>query len=83
MNPIRSYHWPGGEFARIPMNIYHDPDLYQLEQERIFRGPVWCFVGLETEIPNRGDFRTTYLGDTPVLYNRARHSVRANGPLKG
>src|SRR6476620_2264644 len=46
-----------------------DPDAYQREQERIFRGPTWNFLGLEAEIPNPGDFRTTYVGDTPVIVN--------------
>jgi anthranilate 1,2-dioxygenase large subunit len=62
--------WPGGKFAHVPMEIYHRGDLYALEQERIFRGPLWCFLGLEAEIPQPGDFRTTFIGDTPVLYNR-------------
>ncbi len=37
----------------------------------MFRGPTWLFLGLEAEIPNAGDFRASWLGDTPVVYNRA------------
>jgi salicylate 5-hydroxylase large subunit len=41
-----------------------------LEQERIFRCSTWNYVGLEAEIPNPGDFRTTYIGDTSVIVAR-------------
>ena len=56
--------------SRIPYGIYHDPEIYELEQERIFRGAVWNYLGLEAEIPNQGDFSTTYVGDSLVVYNR-------------
>jgi hypothetical protein len=39
------------EGSRVPFNVYSSPELYQLEQERIFRGPVWSFVAMEAEIP--------------------------------
>jgi phenylpropionate dioxygenase-like ring-hydroxylating dioxygenase large terminal subunit len=47
-----------------------DPEIYRLEQERIFRGPVWHFLCLEVEIPDAGSFRTTYVGETPVIVVR-------------
>ena len=62
--------WPTLDYSRVPYRLYHDPEAYQREQERIFRGPTWNFLGLEAEIPNPGDFRTTYVGDTPVIVNR-------------
>ncbi|MBV8088582.1 MAG: Rieske 2Fe-2S domain-containing protein [Alphaproteobacteria bacterium] len=62
--------WPTLDYSRVPYRLYHDPEAYQREQERIFRGPTWNFLGLEAEIPNPGDFRTTSLGDTPVIVNR-------------
>lgn len=67
--PIR---FPRNDYSRIPYAIYHDASIYQQEMERVFRGPTWLFVGLEAEITNAGDFRTTYLGDTPVVYNRGQ-----------
>jgi anthranilate 1,2-dioxygenase large subunit len=63
--------FPRTDYSRVPYGIYHDSALYEQEMERIFRGPTWLFLGLEAEIPKPGDFRTTYLGDTPVVYNRA------------
>ena len=62
--------WPTLDYSRVPYRLYHDPEAYQREQERIFRGPTWNFLGLEAEIPNPGDFRTTYVGDTAVIVNR-------------
>ena len=62
--------WPTLDYSRVPYRLYHDPEAYQCEQERIFRGPTWNFLGLEAEIPNPGDFRTSYVGDTPVIVNR-------------
>ena len=44
-------------------------DLRQ-EQERIFQGPTWHYLALEVELPEAGDFRTTYVGDTPVVVVR-------------
>lgn len=62
--------WPGDGVASVPYGIYVDPDVYVDEQTRIFRGPVWNFVGMALEIPNPGDYRTTYVGDTPVVVLR-------------
>ena len=62
--------WPTLDYSRVPYRLYHDPEAYQREQEGIFRGPTWNFLGLEAEIPDPGDFRTTYVGDTPVIVNR-------------
>ncbi|MDE0056597.1 MAG: Rieske 2Fe-2S domain-containing protein, partial [Defluviicoccus sp.] len=58
-------------FDRIPYAWYRDEALYRLEIERIFEGGTWCFLGLEAEIPNAGDFRRTVIGEAPVVYNRA------------
>jgi len=42
-----------------------------LEQKRLFEGPVWNFLCLETELPNIGDYRTTFVGSMPVVAVRA------------
>jgi anthranilate 1,2-dioxygenase large subunit len=69
---ITSAIWPALDYSRVPYRLYHDAELYRREQERIFRGPVWNFLGLDAEIPNPGDFRATYVGETPVIFNRDR-----------
>jgi anthranilate 1,2-dioxygenase large subunit len=62
--------WPALDYSRVPYRLYHDPETYEREQERIFRGPAWNFLCLEAEIPNNGDFRAIYVGETPVIVNR-------------
>jgi anthranilate 1,2-dioxygenase large subunit len=62
--------WPRHDYSRVPYRLYHDPELYAREQEAIFRGPVWNYLALDAEIPNPGDFRAAWLGDTPVIVNR-------------
>jgi anthranilate 1,2-dioxygenase large subunit len=69
---LARYRFPAADCSRIPYGMYLDADIYALEQERIFRGPVWNFLALEAEIPAAGDFRVVAAGDTPVIVNRAR-----------
>jgi anthranilate 1,2-dioxygenase large subunit len=74
-DPISRHHFPRSDASRIPYGIYRDPEIYALEQQRIFRGPVWNYLALACELPNPGDFRVIAVGDTPVIVNRARDGV--------
>ena len=67
-----SFAWPRKDYSRVPYRVYHDPVIYGRELELVFRGPAWSLLGLDCEIPNPGDFRSTWVGDTPVIYNRGR-----------
>ena len=62
--------WPTEGYTRIPYRLYVDPDQYALEQERIFKGPIWHYLCLEVEVPNKGDFFTSQIGETPILITR-------------
>ncbi|HSR76169.1 MAG TPA: Rieske 2Fe-2S domain-containing protein [Xanthobacteraceae bacterium] len=62
--------WPGEGLTRVPYWIYSDQDLYAQEQERIFRGNTWNFLCLEAEVPRPNTFRTSNLGDMPVVVTR-------------
>jgi anthranilate 1,2-dioxygenase large subunit/terephthalate 1,2-dioxygenase oxygenase component alpha subunit len=62
--------WPEGALTRVPFWIYHSPDIYALEQQRIYEGPVWNFLCLEAEVKKPGDYRTTFLGSMPVIVTR-------------
>jgi len=70
--------WPAEGYTRVPLNVFTDPGIYQWEQDLIFRGRTWSFLGLEVEIPNPGDYITNRVGDTPVIVVRkADGSVNA------
>lgn len=62
--------WPEGGYTRVPLNVFTDPGIYAWEQDLIFRGPTWSFLGLEVEIPAPGDYITNRIGDTPVIVVR-------------
>lgn len=62
--------WQGDGTSRIPFWAYTNPDLYQKELERFFYNNHWCYVGLEAEIPNPGDFKRTVIGERSVLLTR-------------
>jgi anthranilate 1,2-dioxygenase large subunit len=66
------YIWPSSDPSVVPFAVYTDPAIFALEQERIFHGPVWHYLGLEAEVPRPGDFLSTYIGTTPVVLNRTR-----------
>ena len=63
--------WPAPDFSRVPYRVFADDEVYAKEQARVFRGPVWCYLALEAEIPKPGDFLTTFVGDSPIVVNRA------------
>ena len=69
-NAPQPMEWPEGALTRIPYWIYHSPDIYAREQQRIFEGPVWNFLCLEAEVARPGDYRVTFAGSMPVIVTR-------------
>jgi salicylate 5-hydroxylase large subunit len=67
---VISGRWPEAGVSRVPLFVYSDPAIYAREQERIFAGPCWGYVGLEAEVPARGDFKLTSLGERSVIVVR-------------
>lgn len=61
--------WPAAE-NKIPRAAYEDPDLYAREMRAVFAGPVWNLVGHEAELPLPGDYKTSHVGDIPVIIIR-------------
>ena len=63
--------WPDDGLTRVPYWLYQDETNYRAELRRIFEGPTWSFVCLEADLPQPGDFRTTFVGEMPVIVVRA------------
>ena len=42
--------WPGESLARVPYWVYQDEANYRAELRRIFEGPVWNYVCLESDV---------------------------------
>jgi len=62
--------WPEAGLTRVPYALYSDPAIYGRERERLFMGPTWNYLALECEIPKPGDFKSTFVGDVPVIVVR-------------
>ena len=65
--------WPAAGICRAPYWIYEDPAIYLREQQRIFGGLAWSYVGLEVEVPRPGDFKRTFVGEQSVVLVRDAH----------
>jgi phenylpropionate dioxygenase-like ring-hydroxylating dioxygenase large terminal subunit len=62
--------WPGNTLARVPYWVYQDDANYRAELRRIFEGPAWNYVALASDLARPGDFRTTFVGEMPVIVVR-------------
>ena len=71
IQPLPARIWPEDGDGRVPYWVYTDPEVYAAELERIWYGPHWLYVGLEAEIPEIGNFKTTTLGERPVIMTRS------------
>ncbi|KAF1021165.1 MAG: Salicylate 5-hydroxylase, large oxygenase component [Paracidovorax wautersii] len=67
--PIRPA-WETPGTSRVPFLAYTSEALYRKELERFFYRGHWCYVGLEAEVPNPGDFKRTAIGERSVILVR-------------
>ncbi|MEJ8857149.1 aromatic ring-hydroxylating dioxygenase subunit alpha [Variovorax robiniae] len=62
--------WHDAGTSRIPFAAYTDDALHREELARLFYKGHWCYVGLEAEIPDAGDFKRTSIGERSVIMVR-------------
>jgi anthranilate 1,2-dioxygenase large subunit len=62
--------WPKEGNSRVPYRVFSDPEIYRAELERLFLGKTWQFLVMADEMPNPGDYKTTFLGETPIIVTR-------------
>ena len=66
----KQLHWEGDGTSRIPFMAYSGQAQHDKELERFFYRKHWCYVGLEAEIPEPGDFKRTAVGERSVILVR-------------
>jgi len=67
--------WVDVENGLVSRDIFVDETIYQQEQERIF-ARVWLFIGHESQVPNPGDYFTSFMGEESVILTRdAQHQL--------
>jgi salicylate 5-hydroxylase large subunit len=62
--------WGDAPTSRVPGWAYTSETLYREELQRLFYRGHWCYVGLECEVPEPGDWRRSAVGERSVVMVR-------------
>jgi hypothetical protein len=60
---------PASGVYRVSRDIFTDPDIFELEMKYIFEGN-WIYLAHESQIPNKNDYFTAYMGRQPIFIAR-------------
>ena len=83
LSPAELSRWNEPGSSRIPFWVYTDEQLHKRELDSIFYGKHWCYVGLEVEVPNTGDYKLSYVGERQVIMVRDRVAPKDRGTDRG
>jgi len=61
--------WVSDDGALVDRRIFSDAEIYEREKKTIFN-KCWLFLCHESQLENRGDFFSTYMGEEPVVVSR-------------
>ncbi|MBT9386495.1 Rieske 2Fe-2S domain-containing protein [Pseudooceanicola sp. CBS1P-1] len=56
---------------RVTTPMYEDPAIFDAEMKKIFE-TTWVWVGHESEVPGKGNFKLSWVGTQPVIISRDR-----------
>ena len=59
------------EDGRVHGSLYYDSAIFKEEVDKIWF-TTWVYIGHESEVPNKNDFVTKFLGPMPILMTRDR-----------
>ncbi|WP_369857881.1 Rieske 2Fe-2S domain-containing protein [Candidatus Thalassolituus haligoni] len=59
------------EEGRVHKSLYSDPAIFEEELDKVFNN-TWVFVGHDSEVPDSGSFKTSFVGRHPVILTRDR-----------
>ncbi|MEQ1615120.1 MAG: Rieske 2Fe-2S domain-containing protein, partial [Hyphomicrobiaceae bacterium] len=57
---------------RCRRDIFTDPELFELEMKHIWEGN-WIYLAHESQVPNKNDYMTGYIGRQPIVISRDRN----------
>ena len=60
---------PEAGIYRVNRRIFTDEEIFELEMKYVFEGN-WIYLAHESQVPNPGDYFTTYMGRHPVVITR-------------
>jgi phenylpropionate dioxygenase-like ring-hydroxylating dioxygenase large terminal subunit len=58
------------DLTLVPYWVFQHGETYKEEQQHLFQGNLCDYLCLEVEVARAGDFRTTFVGDAPVIVTR-------------